>query len=87
MRSDCKGPDITKDEVQAAIKQTKGGKSPGEDKITSEMWRALGPFGITKLTHLFNRIYSTGEFPIDLVKSIFIPLPKSPKQLNVETTD
>ena len=57
--SDCKGPDITQDGVQAAIKQTKGGKSPGEEKITSEiLWRALGPFRITKFKQLFYRIYS-----------------------------
>ena len=77
--TNCSGPAITPGEVESAIKQTKGGKSPGEDKITAEMWRALGPFAINKMTHLFNRIYDTGEFPDDLVKSIFIPLPKKPK--------
>ena len=43
------------------------------------MWKALGNFGITKLTDLFNQIYETGTFPDDMVKSIFIPLPKKPK--------
>ena len=74
--ADCSGPTITKDEVEAAIRQTKGGKAPGEDNITSEMWKALGPFGVEKLTLLFNSIYDTGQFPDDLVKSIFLPLPK-----------
>ena len=76
--ANCSGPPITKDEVEAAIRQTKGGKAPGEDKITSEMWRSLGSFGVEKLTQLFNSIYDTGQFPEDLVKSIFIPLPKKP---------
>ena len=76
--ANCTGPPITTDEVEAAIKQTKGGKAPGEDCITSEMWKALGSFGVEKLTQLFNSIYDTGSFPEDLVKSIFIPLPKKP---------
>ena len=73
------GPPITQEEVELALKQTKGGKAPGEDQITSEMWKALGSFGTDKLTKLFNHIYDTGQFPDDLVKSIFIPLPKKPK--------
>ena len=40
------------------------------------MWKSLGSFNIEKLTQLFNSIYNTGQFPDDLVKSIFIPLPK-----------
>ena len=73
---ECTGPPITEAEVEAAIRQTKGGKAPGEDNITSEMWKSLKSFGVAKLTQLFNNIYDTGMFPDDLVKSIFIPLPK-----------
>ena len=40
------------------------------------MWKSLKSFGVAKLTQLFNNIYDTGMFPDDLVKSIFIPLPK-----------
>ena len=64
--------------MEAAIKETKDDKAPGEDMITSEMWKALGSFGVDKLTQLFNSIYNSGQFPEDLVKSIFIPLPKKP---------
>ena len=73
---ECTGPTITMAEVEAALRQTKGGKAPGEDNITSEMWRSLNSFGVEKLTQLFNSIYDTGQIPDDLVKSIFIPLPK-----------
>ena len=37
----CSGPPITRDEVLHAIRQTKGGKAPGEDQITVEMWKAV----------------------------------------------
>ena len=43
------------------------------------MWKALGEFGVAKLKHLFNEIYNSGLFPDDMVKSIFIPLPKKTK--------
>ena len=76
---ECNGPPIAREEVSNAIRQTKGGKAPGEDKISAEMWKALGDFGIDKLTQLFNNMYDTGAIPDDLVKSIFIPLPKKPK--------
>ena len=36
-------------------------------------------FGIQKLTELFNSMYNTGKITDDLVKSIFITLPKKPK--------
>ena len=35
-------------------------------------------FGIQKLTELFNSMYNTGKITDDLVKSIFITLPKKP---------
>ena len=73
---ECSGPTITEAVVEAEIRQTKGGKAPGEDNITSEMWKSLKSFGVEKLTQLFNSIYDTGLFPDNLVKSICIPLPK-----------
>ena len=36
-------------------------------------------FGIQKLIELFNSMYNTGKITDDLVKSIFITLPKKPK--------
>ena len=35
--------------------------------------------GIQKLTELFNSMYNTGQITDDLVKYIFITLPKKPK--------
>ena len=50
-----------------------------EDGITTEMLKLLEDFGVDKLTELFNLIYSSGEFPGDLLMSIFITLPKQPR--------
>ena len=65
-----------KAEVERAIKNSQLGKAPGEDGITTEMLKLLEDFGIDKLTELFNAIYETGDFPEDLLMSIFITLPK-----------
>ena len=79
---------ITKDGVKAAVRQTKGGKASGggggvENDIRNvEVRKSLESFGIEKLTQLFKSIFDTGQFPDDLVESIFIPHPRKP----VETT-
>ena len=77
--SNDRGPPIVKEEVEKAIKNSQLGKAPGEDGITTEMLKLLEDFGINKLTELFNLIYSSGEFPEDLLMSIFITLPKQPR--------
>ena len=74
--SNDRGPPIMKAEVERAIKNSQLGKAPGEDGITTEMLKLLEDFGIDKLTELFNAIYETGDFPEDLLMSIFITLPK-----------
>ena len=37
-------PDITREEIRAALRQMKNRKSPGEDKITCEMLKMGGDF-------------------------------------------
>ena len=48
------------------------------------MIKALGDFGIEKLTIMANEIYDTGKIPQDLSKSIFIALPKKPGAIECE---
>ena len=43
------------------------------------MLKALGDFGIDKLTLLFNKIYDTGFLPEEMLSSTFITLPKKAK--------
>ncbi|KAI5624348.1 gastrula zinc finger protein XlCGF28.1-like [Silurus asotus] len=47
---------ISKEEVRAAIKRMKSGKSVGPDDILVEAWRCLGEMAVNFLTRLFNRI-------------------------------
>lgn len=84
IRKNMDGPEITTEEVKAAIKNMKTGKSPGPDEIAVEMIKALDEFGVTKVTELANKIYQSGSIPDDLSKSVFIALPKQPGAIECE---
>lgn len=70
------GPPILKSEIQHAINNLKNNKTPGPDCIHSELLKLINDDNIGYLTTLFNKIYNTGEFPQEWLKSTFIPIPK-----------
>ena len=78
IKKDIEGLPILKQEVEAAIKKMKNGKATGPDNIPVEIIVALDDLGIEAVTKLLNSIYDSGKIPSDLLKSIFIALPKSP---------
>jgi len=61
-------------EVESAITQIKTGKAAGPDEICVEMLQALNEEGI--FWSLIDETYETGKIPIDMLKSVFIALPK-----------
>ena len=70
------GPKIMTEEVKAAIGKMKNRKAVGDDGISVEMIKALGDFGVEKITDIANRIYDTGEVTNQMCKSTFIAIPK-----------
>ena len=58
--NDDKSP-IIREEVEAALKCLKGGKSPGYDNIPAELIKNGGEAMISTLTIICNRIWETGE--------------------------
>lgn len=68
--------EITKQEIEEALKTLKYGKAPGHDKITTEMIKKMGGKGITMLTKLFNKIWRKEEIPRDWEIGIIIPIYK-----------
>ena len=76
MKNNFAGPTIMKDEVRAAIQNMNGGKATDPDNIAIEHIEALEEFGISKTRILLNEIYDTGHIPKDMLKSVFIALPK-----------
>ena len=75
-----RGPEIMKSEVENCLKQIASGKAPGIDNISSEALQALNESGIETLTELCNE-NSASYVPADLRTSVFIVLPKKPREL------
>ena len=67
---------ITCTEIEEAIKETKGNRAPGEDKITADMLKADPTLSAKCLVELFNKVWKEEEVPDAWKKGIIIKLPK-----------
>ena len=67
---------ILREEVEAAVKALKMGKSTGVDNIPAELVQAGGEAMIDILTAICNKIWKTGECPTTWIQSLVITLPK-----------
>ncbi|KAI0210308.1 Serine-protein kinase ATM [Lamellibrachia satsuma] len=67
---------ILREEVEAAVKSLKKGKSAGIDNIPAELVQAGGEALIITLTTICNKIWQTGEWPTPWTQSLIITLPK-----------
>ena len=67
---------ILREEVEAAVKSLKKGKSAGIDNIPAELVQAGGESMIDTLTKICNKIWQTGEWPTPWTQSLIITLPK-----------
>ena len=67
---------ISEMEVREIISKLPKGKSTGIDEIPAEFLQSMGIKGIEMMTWIINKCYNTGFQPEDLLKSIFIQLPK-----------
>ena len=66
---------ILREEVEAAVKSLKKGKSPGIDNIPGELVQAGGDAVISALHKICNKIWQTEEWPIPWTQSRIITLP------------
>jgi len=76
------GPSILKSEIRWALSKMKSGKASGPDNIYTEMLQALEEDGIEIVWRLVNNIYEQGKFPREMLKSLFVVLPKIPGTLD-----
>ena len=67
---------ILQEEVEAAVKALKMGKSAGVDNIPAEVVQAGAAAIIYILTTICNKIWKTGEWPTTWIQSQVITLPK-----------
>ncbi|KAG1668804.1 Craniofacial development protein 2 [Nymphon striatum] len=75
---------ITEEEVEETIKMLPKRKATGVDEIPAEFLQSCGPHGIKVITAIINKIYRTGELPIDFLTNVFIPIPKIAKAMKCE---
>ena len=67
---------ILREEVEAAVKSLKPGKSAGVDNIPAELLQAGGETMIDVLLNICDKIWQTGEWPTPWTQSLVITLPK-----------
>ena len=68
---------ILREEVEAAVKSPKKGKSAGVDNIPSELVQSGGEAMTDMLLIICNKIWYTGEWPTHWTRSLIIRLPKT----------
>ena len=68
--------DILPEEVEAAVKMLKKGKSAGVDNIPGELVQAGGEEMIHVLHKICNEIWKKGEWPKEWTQSLVITIPK-----------
>ena len=71
---------ITEEEISAAVSQTKNGKAPGLDGITSEVLKLGGEVSIRWLTSIFNAVWTNESVPSDWTKQLIVPIHKKGSQ-------
>ena len=67
---------ILREEVEAALKSLKKGKSPGIENIPGELVQAGGDAVISALHKICNKIWQTGERLIKWTQPLIITFPK-----------
>ena len=68
--------EITRGEVERALKETKTGKAPGVDGVTGEMLKEGGVTVVEWLVRLFNVCFYLPVCPVEWVLGVIVPLYK-----------
>ena len=71
---DSNTDEIHVDEVIAAVKSLKKGKTPGHDRITGDMLKNMGTKGIEMLTTILNQAWKEAKIPADWKVGIIVPI-------------
>ena len=69
-------PDITREEVQTALRAIPNDKAPGIDETPIELWKSSGEEGVTLLWKLCDKIWRCKERPKDWCRGIVMPIYK-----------
>ena len=67
---------ITQAEIETAIRQTKGNRAPGKDRVSADMLKADPAASARALKDLFNKVWEEEKVPEAWQKGIIVKLPK-----------
>ena len=67
---------ITQQETERAIRQTKGNRAPGEDRVTADMLKADPTTSAKSLKKLCNKVWEEEKVPEAWKRGIIVKLPK-----------
>ena len=82
--SDVQGVTILESEIENAMKEMKRGKAAGEDGVTIEMLWAIKEMAVKTITIIANELYMENQDAEQLIKSVFITIPKVSGTLDCE---
>ena len=70
---------FTLKDLDRALRKIQCGKSPGDDQITNDHLKHLGPHGRKSLLHIINVSWKQGRLPKDWKRATIIPIKKAGK--------
>ena len=73
---------VTEEELQEIISKLKNGKTPGWDKVTTEMFKCMGKEGVRMLLEIYNRIWNEERIPQDWKTALIVPIYKNGDRSN-----
>ena len=78
------GPKSWESEVQVAVQKIRNNKAVGTDELAVKLFESIGDCGIDRVMEMPNKIYKSGNVPLDLGKFIFVALSKQPATAECE---
>jgi len=79
-------PDILECKVKWALGSIATNKASGGDRIPVELFQILKDDAVQVLHSICQQIWKTQQWPQDLKKSVFIPIPNKAMPKNAQTT-
>ncbi|GJQ73331.1 hypothetical protein Trydic_g13700 [Trypoxylus dichotomus] len=67
---------ITEEHLEEVLKRLKNGKAPGDDKLTTQMFKNMGYHAMQLLLDIYNNVWEEGRILNDWDLSLIVPIYK-----------